>query len=88
MANSKITVDIELTGEGYKAIKEVQTRIDKMARGLVAYQRSRSGLAGQAFTGWECLRCGAEHTHPNTMVPFICDECIGDLKKKFEAGEL
>lgn len=69
-------------------IKNLDTmrRINNLTRPLIAYQQSRSGLAGQAFTNWKCLRCDAEHVYPNTMVPFICNDCIGDVKKLYEEG--
>jgi len=61
-------------------------RINNLTRPLIAYQRGRTGFAGRAFTSWKCLRCDTEHSHPDTMVPFICDSCIGDVKKLYESG--
>jgi len=61
-------------------------RINNLTRPLIAYQNSRSGLSGQAFTSWTCLRCDVEHVHPNTMVPFICDNCKSNIKNLYDSG--
>lgn len=35
----------------------------------------RGGVAGQAFTDYNCAACGKESSWPNTHVPQLCDEC-------------
>lgn len=62
-------------------------RINKLTKVAIAYQKAKSGgIVGRAFTDWKCLRCEAEHTHPDTGVPFICDVCIGNIKNLYESG--
>lgn len=60
--------------------REMESDACKEARQLALRCRHcfyLSGLrvAGQAFTEWECARCGEERTHPNTAVPALCDTC-------------
>lgn len=67
-------------------IEEMEKRINNMARPLIAYQSYRGGIAGQAFTSWNCLRCDNEFVHPNTLTPFICDICISQIKDLYDSG--
>jgi hypothetical protein len=39
----------------------------------------QSGIAGQAFTDYRCWRCGKNKRHPNTNVPYFCNDCEADV---------
>ena len=68
--------------DAYKAgYYAANRKFDKLIKIAIAYQRSREGgLAGQAFTGYTCLKCNRDCSHPNTRVPFICPDCVKELK--------
>lgn len=35
----------------------------------------RGGMAGQAFTNYNCKNCDEANSHPNTAVPKYCNKC-------------
>ena len=37
-------------------------------------------LAGQGFTEWSCLSCGAKDMHGNTSVPHYCVGCADKMR--------
>jgi hypothetical protein len=47
---------------------------------LYCFYLHRARMAGQAFTGWECLSCGAGGMHSNTAVPHYCDVCADKMR--------
>ena len=41
-------------------------------------QYLRGGLAGQAFTNFNCKNCGVECSHPNTDLDKYCAKCADE----------
>lgn len=37
-------------------------------------------IAGQGFTEWKCMACGAQDVHSNTAVPHYCDKCADEMR--------
>jgi hypothetical protein len=46
----------------------------------------RGGMAGQAFTEWNCAVCGGEQMHPNTACPKVCKDCSKKLELCTQCG--
>ncbi len=38
----------------------------------------QGGIAGQAFTNYTCVGCGARSQHHNTNTPVLCPSCAGN----------
>lgn len=37
--------------------------------------RLQGYVCGQAFTDWQCQKCGKTFTHHNTAIPKVCKSC-------------
>ena len=48
---------------------------------LIYMLQPKKGLAGQAFTPYQCMRCKEDKMHHNTLTPYICAECGTELIK-------
>lgn len=59
--------------ENYENDVDKERRISN--RQCKTCQYLRNGLAGQAFTDYNCSHCNQAGCHPNTAVPKYCKTC-------------
>lgn len=60
--------------------------IETYERILYGYSlRKQGGIAGQAFTTFQCIRCKKEDTHCNTNTPLFCDQCSKEIKSQIKS---
>lgn len=51
---------------------------------LWAQMYSRGRLGGQSITNYACLMCENERTHPDTAVPYFCEDCTRIIREEME----
>lgn len=49
------------------------------------HRRRQTGIAGQAFTEYNCFRCEKSDMHPNTAVPIFCEKCEEEIIKEYQS---
>ena len=60
-------------------------KLKKLHRIAVSFQeRNRDGMAGQAFTNYQCLRCDKTFSHPSTNTPCVCGRCTEEIKEEYK----
>lgn len=57
------------------ASETLEEELDRIKRQLCKRCSLGGGLAGQAFTSWECGICEKPQQHHNTACPKLCKEC-------------
>lgn len=65
--------------------EKLEGKLKKAYRYALSYQlATQGGLAGQAFTAYQCLKCDTEKNHPNTNTPIFCDDCKKQIVEAFK----
>jgi len=65
-------------------IDRLNAKLKIAYRYALAYQRSSSGIGGQALTPYTCLRCDKEQVASNTCLNIICPECAKEIRKEYK----
>lgn len=71
-----------------------KAKTDKQRKQRVAVRECRfcfyvsRGMAGQAFTKYDCMACGTPCVHSNTAVPKLCESCADELGACVRCGGL
>lgn len=55
-----------------------------LIRAALLCDTRRGGIAGQAFTNYECVVCEQVYSNSDTAVPLICPTCTSIYKPKIK----